>query len=266
MHLNRVIQSLGFTEKEANVYLSLLELGNCTLSSISRKVRLPKEETYLILKKLVDNDYLWSLDSGKSLQFGALSPQKLIELFENKLEKARMVLPELSALDNLNQVKPRISYYEGRKGMINIMEDSLSAQGDILCWADISIAHETLADYYPEYIRKKNVRNIFVRGIFTDDPKSQEFMKKGELEKREVRIIPREKFPFKNEINIYNDSVSIIAHRELVGVIIQSKDIAETQRSIFKLGWEYAGLLAKLQAAKTDNEYLTILKNMKSLQ
>ena len=50
---------------------------------------------------------------------------------------------------------------------------------------------------------------------------------------------------FKNEINIYDDKVAIISHEDQIGVIIQNKNIADTQRSIFELGFEYAKILEK---------------------
>ncbi|MBT5517005.1 hypothetical protein HOK22_03775, partial [Candidatus Peregrinibacteria bacterium] len=52
-------------------------------------------------------------------------------------------------------------------------------------------------------------------------------------ELREVLLIPKEKYPFKNEINIYDDKVSIISHEDQTGIIIRNKTMADTQRIIF---------------------------------
>ncbi len=73
----------------------------------------------------------------------------------------------------------------------------------------------------------------------------QIFKKFGEAELREIYLIPKEKFPFRNEINIYDDKVAIISHEDEIGVIIQNKNIADTQRSIFELGFEYAKILER---------------------
>ena len=45
------------------------------------------------------------------------------------------------------------------------------------------------------------------------------------------------------EINIYDDKVSIISfgEDELVGMIIESHEIADTQRAIFAMAWSFAG-------------------------
>ena len=67
---------------------------------------------------------------------------------------------------------------------------------------------------------------------------------KGKEELRELYFIPRNEFPFKNEINIYDDKVAIISHEDNVGVILQNKNIADTQRSIHKLTFNYAKILS----------------------
>ena len=57
-------------------------------------------------------------------------------------------------------------------------------------------------------------------------------------ELRQTLMIPKNKFSITNEINIYQDKVAIISlGEEKVGVIIKSKQIADTQRAIFNLLW-----------------------------
>ena len=61
-------------------------------------------------------------------------------------------------------------------------------------------------------------------------------------ELRQIRFVNVENYVFKNEIDIYGDSVSIIS---LVrgaehGVIIRSRNIAEGLRSIYELVWNCA--------------------------
>ena len=58
-------------------------------------------------------------------------------------------------------------------------------------------------------------------------------------------LIPKEDYPFKNEINIYDDKIAIISHEDKMGVIIQNANIAETQRSIFNFAFKYAKIAEK---------------------
>ena len=180
------------------------------------------------------------------MYFRALSPYSLIEDQHKKYSALEEALPELLSLNSKFVATPQMTLYEGENGIIQIMEDTLTTSTEILCWADVSLAVGTvLGDYYPSYVKKKVERKIFLRGIFCDDKLAREFKAKGKEELREVRLISKKKFPFKNEINIYDDKVAIISHEDKIGVIIQNKAIADTQRSIFELGWEYAKMLDK---------------------
>ena len=67
-----------------------------------------------------------------------------------------------------------------------------------------------------------------------------------------MRLIPTEKFNFTNEINIYDDKVAIISFKEeLIGMIIESTEIANSQRAIFDMCWDFANTFSEAESAKT---------------
>ena len=80
-------------------------------------------------------------------------------------------------------------------------------------------------------------KGISQRCIIDDTPKSRELMTRDREELRESRLIDIERFPFKNQINIFGNKIMIASYRDLMGVIIESKNIADTQRAIFELAW-----------------------------
>jgi len=127
------------------------------------------------------------------------------------------------------------------------MEDTLTTSTELLCWANPNLVFGLLKEYYPSYIKKKVERKIWLRGIFCKDDTAEIFKLKGKEELREIYLVPKSKYPFKNEINIYDDKVSIISHEDNVGIIIQNQNIADTQRAIFNLAFDYAKTLDKLR-------------------
>ena len=178
----------------------------------------------------------------------------------SRYQSLEQVLPEIEQLGLSHKTIPQVTVYEGKKGLIRVMEDTLTSSMDLLCWGDVKLASTTiLDDYYPTYIRKKVAKKLWVRGIVSYDREGVEFKKRGEKELRELYLVPKEKFPFLNEINIYEDKVAIIAHADLVGVIIRNKNIADTQRSIFRLAFEYAPQLERKTLSERDRKYLGYL-------
>jgi len=245
MSLVSVLTTFGLTEKQAKVYLTLLELSRALPSTISRKSGIKRPTVYVILEQLQEMGLAGHLKKGKNLYFTAVDPQALVEDQERRLQVLNDHLPELKQLKQKYQVTPQMTILEGREGIIQIMEDTLTTSGEILCWSNADLAVNTfLKDYHPTYLKKKIKKKIWTKCLFLQDQMGLRFKERSDVELREVYLIPRDKFFFENEINIYDDKVSIISHKDNVGMIIQNQAIADTQRAIFNFAFEYAKLLA----------------------
>ncbi len=247
MDLTEVLENIGFNEKEAKIYLALLELREALPSTIAKKAGVKRPTTYGILEQLKKRGLITYIKKRKLTYFQALSPALLVEDQESKYTQLKASLPSMFTLHDKYTSTPHMRVFEGKEGLLQVWNDTLEATTDLLCWADIEW-YQTIdycKEYGPEYIKKRVEKGIFVRGVYNMSELALLHQKIGDKELREICIIPREEFPFDNEINIYNDKVSIISHQHEIGVIIQNKAIADTQRSIFKLGFKYAKLLEK---------------------
>jgi sugar-specific transcriptional regulator TrmB len=256
-NLEATLQSLGLNSKEAKIYLALLELNEGHPSTISRKSGIKRPTTYVILEQLTKHGLVSHVKKSSGVLYRAVDPRKLIEEEKNKINALEDSLPELMSLGAKFGATPQMSVYEGQKGLIQIMEETLNTSEHLLCWCDVEIATGTiLSDYFPYYLKKKVQKGIWLKGIFTYNQSGLRHKKNQNEEFREVYLVPKEKFPFKNEINIYDDKVAIISHQDEIGVIIQNQNIADSQKAIFNLAFEYAKILEKEVLTKKDKEYL----------
>lgn len=252
-----LFKNYGLNEKEVKIYLTLLELSEALPSVIARKADLKRPTTYVILEQLQKKGLVSRFKKQRNLYFRATNPNQFFEEQEAKLKMFKESLPGLIALNRKFEITPQMSLFEGQEGLVQIMEDTLTTTTELLCWADIQLATDSvLTDYYPTYIRKKVERKLWLKGIFCYDQVALRFKKNGLKELREIYLIPKTTFPFKNEINIYDDKVAIISHQDEIGVIIQNQNIADTQRAIFNLGFEYAKILEKDLLTEEDLAYL----------
>jgi hypothetical protein len=95
-------------------------------------------------------------------------------------------------------------------------------------------------------VAKRAKKKIYLRGVSPLDEAGLKVKSENRKYFRNIRLVPRNKYNFSNEINIYDNKVSIISFKEgLIGMIIESTEIADTQRTIFKMIWEFAALLQK---------------------
>lgn len=236
--------NLGFGDKEASVYLALLELGPSTTSEISRHAKINRTTGYDILESLISDGLVNGIGETKIQKFVAENPDKVIVFLENKIKKgeerlkqAYNLLPELFSIYNTEE-KPKVRYYEGIDRIKEAFEDTLNANIEIIGYAVGTDAFEAVGEeYLRNYFKRRVNKNIRVRVIAPDDPDTLKVTAKDREELRESHIVPRDKFYFTTETNIYNNKVLIMSWKEKFAVMIESKEMADAQKKIFELAW-----------------------------
>ena len=240
---NQLIE-LGFSGKEASVYLASLELGPATTSEISAVAKINRTTGYDILESLVADGLINSIGETKIQKFVAENPDKVIVFLENKIKKeqerlkqAYDLLPELFSIYNVKE-KPKVKFYEGGERIKEAFEDTLTAKNEILGYAVGTDAFEAVGEkYLRDYFEKRVKKNIKVKVIAPDDIDTLKVVAKDREELRETMVVPKDKFYFTTETNIYNDKVLNVSWKEKFAVLIESKEIADAQKKVFELAW-----------------------------
>lgn len=240
------LQSFGFSEKEANVYISLLELGKGTVTEISRKAGINRTTGYDILGSLSLKGVVNVSGKEPKQEYAAESPASIIEYLKRQaaetadhIKKAEVLVPELNLLHALKN-RPKIRFYEGKKGLQHAYEDTLTSSEQIRAYATIDDMHKALPDYFPEYYKRRAKKNISIRGIVPKTLAALDRQKYNQEEKREIAFVPADKYYFSPEINIYDNKVMIASWREKLGIIIESEEIADAMKKIYELSWAEA--------------------------
>ena len=238
------LTNLGFSAKEASVYLALLELGPSTTSEISRVAKINRTTGYDILESLVRDGLVNPIGESKIQKFVAENPDKVIvhlenqiKLGEQRLKQAYNLLPELFSIYNVEE-KPKVKYYEGVEKVKEAFEDTLTAEVEIVGYAVGTDAFTAVSEeYLRDYFKRRVAKNIKVRVIAPDDPDTLKVTARDKEELRESLIVPRDKFYFTTETNIYNNKIIIVSWKEKFAVVIESKEIADAQKKVFELAW-----------------------------
>jgi sugar-specific transcriptional regulator TrmB len=244
--IESTLLSAGFPSKEVGVYLALLELGKGTVSQIARKAGINRTTGYDILDSLVTKGVVSISGKEPKQEYIAEPPesikkyiQKEIESKKFALEEVESIVPELTTLHNMTS-RPKVFFYEGKEGLQKVYEDTLSSHEEILAYASVEDIKPTLPHYFPEYYKRRAKKGIPIRAIF---PESADARERASLDKEEIRqtlIVPKDKFAFHPEINIYDNKVMIASWREKLGIIIESGEIADAMKKIYELAWAEA--------------------------
>lgn len=256
--LKSVLQKIGLTDKDAEVYLACLEMGTQPASVIAKKAGLKRPTTYLILEALVKRG-LVSEYTGTSVKFfTAVSPDYLLNYIEKQKRdltqhqrELQEYLPQLHSLSNPYSLNPKVRFYEGLEGVERVMNDTLTSKEPIRCFTSLDcwFLRKETRDYILWY-GKERVRHYKIpeRAIANDTPANRKYLEEEypDIEEdrtySQFRWLPSDVGLFQNEINIYENKVAIVSigKKELLGMIIESESITETQKAIFEVSWRAA--------------------------
>ena len=251
MIFTKELKKLGLKDKEASVYLACLELGPSPVQVISRKAKVVRATTYVVLEVLMNYGLVTKYKEGKKTLFSAEPPRQLTRLLEKRREEIDekkhdldQILPELQVLMKSAGGRPSVRYFTGKEGLHVIRQEILmySNYGDI-------IYNFTPADYvnalFPAneetFHKQRSAKKIKARTIFTtrSETLKRTLFSRSPEDLNERRFIDPKHFPFSSGISIFRDRFAIgnFAGNKAMGVIIENESMADAMTAIHKLAW-----------------------------
>ena len=240
------LKNLNLSDKEARVYLSLLELGPSTPYKIAKRAHLKRPTAYVIAEELVEKGLIIQVTGEKNKLYMARSPETYFEDVENKFRMAKRALPELMALQRKTSEKPNILYFEGVDGMKQAYDYRLKefhGKEIVGFFARTNDISPELSEkvFYPwnEYKQKHGIN---VRGFTPDDAGLQSYDKflsaDGKGGKILARFLPESMYGADCSLEIFEWGVRIVIMSSKQALIIESEKFARTMTDVFELLWD----------------------------
>lgn len=247
--LQHILQASGLSDAEAALYLAGLQLGSAPASEYAKAAEMNRITAYNTLEALVRRGSFTMVKKTRGKWYAPVAPESIAVEARKNAEAVARALPELRALQGSHYRKPHVRFFEGWEGVRRVYEDTLTAKSEIRNYANSALVREHWPAYDDEYVAERVKRGIQLRGIAPDDAAGRLVHGQDKKAKREIRLVPARDFDFTNEINIYDHKVAICSFdsglkgdSDMFGIIIESKEVAETQKQIFEMAWRYAGM------------------------
>ena len=240
-------ENLGLAKNESKVYLALLELGLTSTKAIIEKTNLHRQLVYDSLNMLIEKGLISYIIQANRKHFKALEPKNFLGYLNNKEEQIeqqkqefRKILPQLEAKKASALEKQETILYNGNRGIKSLFDDMLNEKKEILTIGASDINAEAF-QYHLEFnipkFHKFREKNKISYKILLSEEMKKRAMELNKLKHTESRILPKE-FTSNSSINIYGDKTSIIMWgSQPFGILIKSKEIAESQRKHFNILW-----------------------------
>lgn len=238
-----LLKKIGFSDKSAQVYLGLLQLGPSSVRNLAEFCGLNRGSTYDSLKWLGDRGLVSFYEKESKQHFVAEPPTKLQTLVREEtanLEQAGSELersiPELEALYNRGGERP-IARYFSQAGLPAVLNDVLTTcetKGEPLyrTYSTEGIRDHLYA-HFPTFSDVRVGKGIAVKVIAL----GQGGKLRG-LDERKWLPAPQTKPTY---IILYPGKtvyISLNAQNEAIGVVIENDGVYQTQVQIFDALWQ----------------------------
>ena len=243
--LTQQLTEIGLSEKEAKVYMALLNGGALTADQTAKRARLNRSTTYVQIESLINKGLASTFKKGKKTFFSAESPnnlERLLDVRELDLKQQRanvqFLLPELMQQYSAGDERPLVKMYEGKGGITtlrNLVLDAANKTVHVI--SDITKLQEIYnEEERNEYSRLRSKKGITTKVLYSIEDNKPDLVA---VAPQQLKRLSRTKFPFDSDIYIFDDCTGFVSCGEHIhGVLIQSALIANTMRTIHKMLWE----------------------------
>ncbi len=164
------LKNMGFTEYEAKVFVSLVELGLASASDVSKHSTVPRARVYGILDQLVEKGVVLKIEREKATLYNAIAIDLLIEQtaqnFERNLQRANEQLKQLERKKKA-PVEPQVRSLQEKESIVQYCIHLLEkAEHTILIsmWGDM---YETLQPHIEEANERIGVKGLTIQAEHT---------------------------------------------------------------------------------------------------
>lgn len=234
-----LLKHTRLNDKQASVYLALLQLGKGTVSEIATIANLKRPITYIILAELHGMGYARELpEAGKIMTYAAADPAAIFTEMEQNVRNFREMLPYLRAMQR-SAGKPYVTYYSGHDG-------AASAFSQIRKPKEARYAlsgHEAMKVIPDEVERWKKMYQSGKaakggRHLLTDTPEDYAY---GDVLKQAGQVV-RYLLPgqgFGIDLALADNKVFLTSFDEVIHVtVIESEVVYSSLCILFDLAWE----------------------------
>ncbi len=242
--LKQVLTYPGLSKKEAEVYLTSLEVYKPTPLNVSKETYLPRPTIYRIMEDLVEKGLMGKVKEGKHTIYVPEDPRVLVEKLRLQSSSIQNVMTELHELATVYRSRPTVRFFEGPEGVKRIFQDILLLDDkELLAFSSIKELLKALPEYYSTFMKTRIKRKICARIISPKDEEGIKLSEVAEKEYREIKFISdalaKKLGVIGGHVFIYADHVALISFdQDQTSVIIENKALANVQRSLFEIAWE----------------------------
>ena len=138
-HIIAQLKHFGCNEHEAELYMYSLSIGPETIQKLAKGIKRNRTTVYSEVEQLLKKGLLFETRKEKKRYIGAEQPAVLYSLLQQRENELAVLKKNINyAVELLGSIKtpdsgvPTVKLYEGVDGFKKMLEETLSAKGEVL--------------------------------------------------------------------------------------------------------------------------------------
>jgi len=242
----KILEDIGLTKGEANIYLILLELGSTTAGPIIKKSGFHRATAYTVLQRLVEKGFVSYLMKGNIKYYQPLEPKRIIDLLHEKEHRVKETIPELELMQKFGQEQQKATVFEGDAGVrvvFDMILKELKTGDEHLSFGASGGRSENWIEYFDNFSRKLRSKGVKERLIFNEN--AFDSIKNSVKINVSVKVLS-DKYITPTSIDLFhNKTAMVIWTRRPLAFLIESEEFADSFRNYFELLWSIAKSVEK---------------------
>ncbi len=234
------LKDLGLNEKQAEIYLALVEIGKGTAYAIAKQAKVKWPNTYVILEELRSRGLVLKIPHDKNTVFMAKDPSELFVEQEEKIRNAKRMLPELLARTSRKNTKAITYLFEGLDGVekaLKYKESSFENNELLAFYAKAEKGSDSIPKMYFDHDKTLAQQKTKIRAFAPTHQSIQSFRKRDKLPERQVIELPISEFSPNVSVEVGDTFIKIFLHKEKQALIVENKDFSNLMKQIFEMLW-----------------------------
>jgi HTH-type transcriptional regulator, sugar sensing transcriptional regulator len=236
------LESTGLDSRRANIYLTVLSLGEATAKQVAAEIGMGRTAVYDNFRFLEEKGYIKSVREGKRQVFVPVHPNELYKQLESRRQQLKDLLPDFLALYAEKDIKPFAQLFKGQYAAREVYEDILRVEKkEYVYFSPSELTLQVVSrKFMEEWVKRRVSKGIKSRSLRIKSkvvPNAPIFNNEFEY-LRQIRYL-HGFVDLKAAIYIYGNNIGVIStKREGIAFIIHSPDLAFSLKQIFEFIWQ----------------------------
>lgn len=245
----KILETIGLTKGEAQLYITLLKTGNTTSGKLINESGVSRSKVYDVLERLKQKGLVTEIIKENVRYFEATDPSRIKDYLslkkkeiDDQIKESQGLIKDLKKLQNSHLEKQEARVYtgiEGLKTVYNEILQELNKNEEYLAFGigEREMEKEEIRLFIKKFHLRRAERKIPARIVMNHKAKKQmkEFSNIGKYSYRFTDI------NFPTNIAIFKDKVlTLVWDKKPIAFLIKSKEVAKKYKFYFEGVWEQA--------------------------